>query len=119
MRSLVIEEEENPVLPQRTSDVAAELVHVERLGSRRPVKRRAGVESEFRKSSNSEVWNLVDPETDARAICAPPALPNSAVEGWQEISAHRFVNEQGRDRPFLLGDADRLVDEADEEISGK
>ena len=39
--------------------------------------------------------------------------------GWQEISAHRFVNEQGRDRPFLLGDADRLVDEADEEISGK
>jgi hypothetical protein len=39
--------------------------------------------------------------------------------GWQETSAHRFVNEQGRDRPFLLGDADRLVDEADEEISSK
>lgn len=39
--------------------------------------------------------------------------------GWQETQAHRFVAEDGRDRPFLLADADRLVDEADEELGGK
>ena len=39
--------------------------------------------------------------------------------GWQETTAQRFVDEKGRDRPFLLTDADRLVADADEEISGK
>lgn len=52
---------------------------------------------------------------DAWAVC----FTLKCRAGWQETSAHRFVNEQGRDRPFLLGDADRLVDEADEEISSK
>jgi hypothetical protein len=39
--------------------------------------------------------------------------------GWQETQAHRFVNEEGRDRPFRLSDADRLVADADEEIGVK
>ncbi len=39
--------------------------------------------------------------------------------GWQEINAHRFVNEQGKDCPFVLSDADRLIAEADAEISGQ
>ncbi len=39
--------------------------------------------------------------------------------GWQETTAQRFVDSSGRDRPFLLSDADRLVAEADAEISGK
>lgn len=33
--------------------------------------------------------------------------------GWREISAHQFVDEKGKDRPFLLSDADRLIAEAD------
>ena len=33
--------------------------------------------------------------------------------GWQETSAQRFVDQSGRDRPFLLSDADRLISEAD------
>jgi hypothetical protein len=39
--------------------------------------------------------------------------------GWQEITAQRFVDEKGKDRPFLLTDADRLVADADEEDSGR
>ena len=39
--------------------------------------------------------------------------------GWLETTAQRFVDQNGRDRPFLLSDADRLVAEADAEISGK
>lgn len=35
--------------------------------------------------------------------------------GWQETTAQRFVDQNGRDRPFLLSDADRLVGEADAE----
>lgn len=35
--------------------------------------------------------------------------------GWQETTAQRFVDQNGRDRPFLLADADRLVTEADDE----
>jgi len=38
-----------------------------------------------------------------------------AKAGWNETSAHRLVDQSGRDRPFLLADADRLVSEADEE----
>lgn len=39
--------------------------------------------------------------------------------GWQETTAQRFVDDKGRDRPFLLSDADRLVAEADAEDGGK
>ena len=35
--------------------------------------------------------------------------------GWQETSANRFVDQNGRDRPFMLADADRLISDADEE----
>jgi hypothetical protein len=35
--------------------------------------------------------------------------------GWQETMAQRFVDQNGRDRPFLLTDADRLVADADDE----
>lgn len=35
--------------------------------------------------------------------------------GWQETTAQRFVDEKGKDRPFLLGDADKLVADADDE----
>jgi hypothetical protein len=39
--------------------------------------------------------------------------------GWQETTAQRFVDQSGRDRPFMLADADRLVREADAEDGGK
>jgi hypothetical protein len=35
---------------------------------------------------------------------------------WKEpANDHRFVDESGKDRPFLLSDADRLIAEADAE----
>ena len=52
---------------------------------------------------------------DAWAVC----FTLKCRAGWHETSAHRFVNEQGSDRPFLLSDADRLVADADEEIGSK
>jgi hypothetical protein len=39
--------------------------------------------------------------------------------GWQETTAQRFVDQSGRDRPFMLADADRLISEADAEDGGK
>jgi len=39
--------------------------------------------------------------------------------GWQETTAQRFVDEKGKDRPFMLADADRLVSEADAEDGGR
>jgi hypothetical protein len=37
---------------------------------------------------------------------------------WKEpANDHRFVDESGKDRPFLLSDADRLIAEADAEIN--
>jgi hypothetical protein len=33
--------------------------------------------------------------------------------GWQETTSQRFVDEKGKDRPFLLTDADRLIAESD------
>jgi len=39
--------------------------------------------------------------------------------GWHETTAQRFVDEKGKDRPFMLADADRLVSEADAEDGGK
>ena len=52
---------------------------------------------------------------EAWAVC----FTLKARAGWHETYAQRFVDESGRDRPFLLSDADRLVSEADEEDSGK
>jgi len=42
-----------------------------------------------------------------------------ARAGWHETTAQRFVDQSGRDRPFLLSDADRLIAEADAEVSGQ
>jgi len=39
--------------------------------------------------------------------------------GWQETTAQRFVDHSGRDRAFLLSDADRLIAEADAEDGGQ
>jgi hypothetical protein len=39
--------------------------------------------------------------------------------GWQEINGHRFVDERGRDRAFLLADADQIVADADDEDEGR
>jgi hypothetical protein len=47
------------------------------------------------------------------------SLVLKARAGWHETMAQRFVDEKGKDRPFLLSDADRLVSEADAEDGGK
>jgi hypothetical protein len=52
---------------------------------------------------------------DGWAVC----FTLKARAGWQETTAQRFVDDKGRDRPFMLADADRLVGEADEEDGGK
>ncbi|MGA2716982.1 MAG: hypothetical protein ABSG41_28175 [Bryobacteraceae bacterium] len=52
---------------------------------------------------------------DGWAVC----FTLKARAGWQETTAQRFVDDKGRDRPFLLSDADRLVSEADAEDGGK
>ena len=33
--------------------------------------------------------------------------------GFRETQAHQFVDQDGKDRPFLLSDADRLIADAD------
>jgi hypothetical protein len=52
---------------------------------------------------------------EAWAVC----FTLKARAGWQETTAQRFVDQSGRDRPFLLSDADRLVGEADAEDRGQ
>lgn len=47
------------------------------------------------------------------------SLVLKAKAGWHETQAQRFVDEKGKDRPFLLADADRLVDDSDAEVSGR
>jgi hypothetical protein len=52
---------------------------------------------------------------DGWAVC----FTLKARAGWQETTAQRFVDEKGKDRPFMLADADRLVSEADAEDGGR
>ena len=52
---------------------------------------------------------------DGWAVC----FTLKARAGWQETTAQRFVDERGRDRAFLLADADRLVADADDEDEGR
>jgi hypothetical protein len=52
---------------------------------------------------------------EAWAVC----FTLKARAGWHEINGQRFVDQSGRDRSFLLSDADRLVSEADAEDGGK
>jgi hypothetical protein len=35
--------------------------------------------------------------------------------GWFQTDAHRFVDETGKDRPFMLSDVDRIISEAEAE----
>jgi hypothetical protein len=52
---------------------------------------------------------------EAWAVC----FTLKARAGWHETYGQRFVDQNGRDRPFLLTDADRLVAEADAEIGDR
>lgn len=42
-----------------------------------------------------------------------PALEHIGKHLGMFVDLHRFVDEKGKDRPFLLSDADRLVAESD------
>jgi len=52
---------------------------------------------------------------EAWAVC----FTLKARAGWTEAQSHRFVDDRGRDRPFLLSDADRLIAEADAEAGSE
>ena len=58
-----------------------------------------------------------DPKEDAGVRLRAAAEVAQYVWPKRRATDHRFVDESGKDRPFLLSDADRLIAEADAEIN--